>query len=199
MQPINQRLFMYILILSFFTACISGNRSGNHQENSCLFNRIDFDTIKVADGFDFPVGKPDASNYYNAQKFGENNHLGEDWNGKGGGNTDLGDPIYSIANGYVCFSENIEGGWGNVIRIVHYIDQENRVESLYAHCKEILVEKGAYLEKGQIIGTIGNNSGQYYAHLHFELRNKPGMPIGGGYSINNEGYLNPTEFINKNR
>ncbi len=25
--------------------------------------------------------------YYNAQVFGKNNHLGDDWNGVGGGNT----------------------------------------------------------------------------------------------------------------
>lgn len=37
------------------------------------------------DGFDFPVGKPDADGYYNAQDFQENYHLGEDWNGNGGG------------------------------------------------------------------------------------------------------------------
>lgn len=27
----------------------------------------------LSDGFDFPVGKPDAKGYYNAQKFGKSN------------------------------------------------------------------------------------------------------------------------------
>ena len=76
---------------------------------------VNDDTIQFTNGFDFPVGKPDATAYYNAQGFTENGHLGEDWNGIGGGNTDLGDPIYAVANGYVSFSENVNGGWGNVI------------------------------------------------------------------------------------
>ncbi len=29
----------------------------------------------LSDAFDFPVGKPDAKKYYNAQKFGKNAHL----------------------------------------------------------------------------------------------------------------------------
>ena len=63
-------------------------------------------TCMLSDGFDFPVGKPDGKNYYNAQPLGKNDHLGDDWNGTGGGNTDLGDPVYSIANGWVRCSYN---------------------------------------------------------------------------------------------
>ncbi len=63
--------------------------------------------------FDFPVGAPNAKNYYNAQKFGKNHHLGDDWNGKGGGNTDLGDPVYAISDGIVSSSEDIKGGLQN--------------------------------------------------------------------------------------
>ncbi|HEY9169431.1 MAG TPA: hypothetical protein VIN72_08085 [Lutibacter sp.] len=37
----------------------------------------------VSDGSDFPVGKPNAKGYYDAQPFGKNRHLGSDWNGKG--------------------------------------------------------------------------------------------------------------------
>ena len=74
-----------------------------------------------ADGFDFPVGKPNAEGYYVAQDFRSNNHLGEDWNGKGGGNTDFGDPVYAIADGYVKLAEEFQSGWGNIIRMVHYL------------------------------------------------------------------------------
>lgn len=159
-----------------------------------IFCQLDSNII-VTNGFDFPVGKPDAVGYYNAQKFGENNHLGDDWNATTGGNSDLGDPIYNIANGYVSFAENIGGGWGNVIRIIHYLPDGTQIESLYAHCDQILVTKGDYVPKGFLIGTIGNNNGQYLAHLHFEIRSTPGLAIGGGYDINTEGYLDPTKFI----
>ncbi len=148
----------------------------------------------LADQFDFPIGKPDAKGYYNAQKFKENNHLGDDWNGIGGGNTDLGDPIFSIANGYVDFAENIGGGWGNVIRILHKHDSM-WYESVYAHCDTITVLKGTYLRRGMQIGTIGNADGIYKAHLHLEIRDRIRMDIGGGYSENTDGFLDPTEFI----
>ena len=157
------------------------------------------DTIKKANGFIFPVGKLNTKGYYNAQGFGKNNHLGDDWNGVGGGNTDFGDPIYSIANGYVSFAENIGGGWGNVIRVVHYLEDNRKVESLYAHCSQIEVKKGDYVNKGDLIGKIGNNNGAYLAHLHLELRSKVGLSIGGGYSENFDGYLDPSKFIKENR
>ncbi len=61
------------------------------------------DTIRcpLADGFDFPVGKPEGTGYYKARGFYPNGHLGEDWNGRGGGDSDLGDPIYSMGTGVV--------------------------------------------------------------------------------------------------
>ncbi len=155
----------------------------------------------ISDGFDFPVGKPDAKNYYNAQKFGKNTHLGDDWNGRGGGNTDLGDPVYTVANGYVSEASDLGGGWGNVIRIVHKTPGVSwpYVESLYAHCDKMLVKKGDWVLRGAKIGTIGNNNGMYYAHLHLELRHTPDLPLGQGYSRDTSGYLDPTDFIRKHR
>ncbi|MDG5491730.1 M23 family metallopeptidase [Psychroserpens sp. SPM9] len=152
----------------------------------------------VSDGFDFPVGKPNARGYYNAQKFQKNNHLGDDWNGVGGGNSDLGDPIYSIANGYISDVKNYEGGWGHVVRIIHQVDGK-LFESLYAHCDSTLVTPGEFIKKGMQIATIGNCNGLYYAHLHLEIRDVVGLDIGPGYSEDTTGYVDPTEFIIKHR
>lgn len=154
----------------------------------------------VSDGFDFPVGPPDGKKYYNAQAFGKNNHLGDDWNGIGGGNTDLGDPIFSIANGLVVSTIDHGPGWGNVIRIVHYIKERDQfVESLYAHCDEMNVKSNTWLKRGQQIGTIGNADGAYWAHLHLELRTVVDMGLGGGYSEETTGFTDPTAFIKTNR
>lgn len=154
-----------------------------------------------SDGFDFPVGKPDAKNYYNAQGYGANNHLGDDWNGKGGGNTDLGDPVYSCANGYITFAQDIGGGWGNVVRVVHVISEKPLVlvESLYAHLNEIKVKEGTPIKRGEQLGTIGTAGGIYWAHLHLEIRTEYGLSIGGGYSSITTGYTNPTAFIKAHR
>lgn len=79
-----------------------------------------------SDGFDYPVGPPDARGYYCAQEFSVNRHLGEDWNGARGGNTDINDPVYAAANGVVVFADWVSAGWGNVIRIVHRVPDKKK-------------------------------------------------------------------------
>jgi murein DD-endopeptidase MepM/ murein hydrolase activator NlpD len=159
----------------------------------------------AADGFDFPVGRPDGKGYYVALKFGERRHLGEDWNGKRGGNTDRGDPIYAVAAGCVVYADEFGGGWGKVVRIVHLVEKEQSrdqpnvyVESLYAHFMEMKVKKGDLVKRGQVIGTMGDADGQYYAHLHFEMRYDIFLPIGHGYG-DTSGFLPPTSYIRLHR
>lgn len=158
-------------------------------------------TTAVCDGFDFPVGPPDARGYYDAQPFGVNDHLGNDWNGNGGGDSDLGDPVHAIAAGVVSEATDHGGGWGNVIRIVHACDEVpgHEVESLYAHLDMIEVQPGQRIGRGERIGTIGTAGGQYRAHLHLELRARRGLPLGGGYSKDTDGYLDPSAFIRRHR
>jgi murein DD-endopeptidase MepM/ murein hydrolase activator NlpD len=162
----------------------------------------------VADGFAYPVGAPLAEGYRDVQPFGENHHLGEDWNGgRGkGGNGDLGDPIYTIANGVVTYAQPVgkkcRYGWGNVVKVVHNAgtrDNPKYVESLYAHLDEIHVRKNQILERGDQLGTMGTCNGVYWSHLHFELRSEPFLPIGRGYAIDKTGYLDPKKFIEQHR
>lgn len=151
-------------------------------------------------GFDWPVGPPDAGGYYDAQPFGENEHLGEDWNGNGGGDTDLGDPVHTIADGIVTSAQDEGGGWGNVVRVVHECGDRSgdRVESLYAHLDGIDVVPGVVVLRGQRIGTIGTAGGEYLAHLHLELRSIVGAPLGAGYGAAQH-HVAPSEFIARHR
>ena len=151
-----------------------------------------------AGSFGFPVGGGSATGYYNAQPFGENAHLGDDWNGNGGGDTDLGDPVLAIADGVVSSAEDHGGGWGKVVRVVHDIGTAgapDHVESLYAHLGSMEVSTGALVARGQRIGTIGDAGGRYPAHLHLEVRDRVGLPLGRGYGAGTRGYLDPTAFI----
>ncbi|WP_075341524.1 M23 family metallopeptidase [Tenacibaculum agarivorans] len=201
---------MKIRFLSFFiftALLLSCSKKNNKKtliaERDTKIVSISYkDTIQkefIANSFDFPVGIPNAKGYYNAQKFQKNYHLGDDWNAVTGGNTDLGDPIYTIANGYVKETRDYGGGWGNVIRILHFLPNEKIVESLYAHCDTILTTQDKWITKGTKIGTIGTANGAYYAHLHFEIREDITLPLGNGYSKNSKGYVDPTDFIKKHR
>jgi murein DD-endopeptidase MepM/ murein hydrolase activator NlpD len=157
---------------------------------------------RVADGFDFPVGKPDAEGYYVARGF-LRHHPGEDWNGVGGGNTDLGDPVYSIGNGLVVFARDARRGWGNVVIVRHtYITQGKlkTVDSFYAHLERVTVREGQHVTKGMQVGTIGTNRGMYTAHLHFEIRQNLSIGINRSAFRNDlVNYHKPTPFIRAHR
>jgi hypothetical protein len=161
-------------------------------------------TVPLADGFDYPVGKPNGDNYYVFRGFTPNGHLGEDWNGKGGGDTDLGDPVYSVADGVVVFSADVRLGWGNCVIVRHAyrdLDGELRqVDSLYGHLDQRSVKKDQQVKKGQMVGTIGTAHGMYAAHLHFELRKdlRVGMHRSAfprDYSV----YFSPRSFMDARR
>ena len=158
---------------------------------------------KIADGFDFPVGKPDAENYYKARGFRPGGHVGEDWDGTGGGDTDLRDPIYSIGDGIVVFARDVRRGWGNVIIVRHAYREGGMVkyiDALYGHLHTMTVGRGQKVARGQLIGTMGNAHGQYDAHLHFEIRKN--LEIGmsrSKFQKSFSNYYDPTQFINSHR
>ena len=171
--------------------------------------------IPVCDGFDFPVGsKPTVSparngdGWYDAQPFGRNTHLGEDWNAESGGNSDCGKPVYSVAIGKVIQAGDYGEGWGNVIIIRHRLPNGDLVESLYGHLDRVDVNEGDIIKRRQQIGTVGDgaapcgDSDPYYAHLHFEIRTPEAYAwgqAGGGYDTESHGWVAPTTFINKHR
>lgn len=163
--------------------------------------------INLADGFDFPVGKPDAAGYYKARglRLRSPQHFGEDWNGRSGGDSDLGDPIYSMGDGIVTFAYDIKTGWGNVVIIRHaYRDPATSevkfCDSLYGHLLAIMTQVGQKVKRGQQIGTMGSNRGMYPVHLHFEVRHN--IHIGmlrTSAAADMVNWADPTQFITKYR
>ena len=158
---------------------------------------------KLADGFDFPVGKPDAQGYYKARGFRAHGHLGEDWDGIRGGDSDLRDPIYSIGNGIVVFARDCHMGWGNVIIVRHVYREHGQlknIDALYGHLDRILVRRGQRVARGEQIGTMGTAHGLYDAHLHLEIRKN--IEIGmsrAAFARDYSNYYDPSQFIASHR
>jgi murein DD-endopeptidase MepM/ murein hydrolase activator NlpD len=160
--------------------------------------------IPVATGFDFPVGKPDARGYHKERGFYPNVYPAEMWSGNGGGDTDLGDPVYSIGDGKVVIAKDAEEGWGGVILIRHGYQEKDGsvryVDSFYAHIQKILVKSGDQVKRGQQIASIGDGDGRYTAHLRLEIRKNIKIGLNtASYSKDYSNYHAPTAFITKNR
>ncbi|MEM6911831.1 MAG: M23 family metallopeptidase [Verrucomicrobiota bacterium] len=138
--------------------------------------------------FEFPLGARQGGLAYNAQPFLDWNgsrggyHLGDDWNGIGGGNTDAGDPVRSIAAGRVLYTGTPSAGWGKVVVVGHRLATGELWTSFYAHLESVAVSVGSFLVRGQRLGSIGTADGLYLAHLHFELRRGAERLHGAGYA-----------------
>lgn len=152
---------------------------------------VNGDVVPVASGFDYPVGEKsgfetgwngkNGQGWYVGQSFLDPfYHPGEDWNGKGMGNTDFGQPVYAVAEGQVLFAENCFH-WGNMVLIVHRLPEGKKVFSLYAHLRDVSVQKGCLVQRRQQVGTLGRGykDSIYTAHLHFEIRQEDmaGFPV----------------------
>ncbi|RRR68240.1 MAG: hypothetical protein EI684_17835, partial [Candidatus Viridilinea halotolerans] len=131
--------------------------------------------VVVADGFDFPVGKPDGAgwtfwhgfNHANAVYQGSN-HAGEDWctgsnrvcNGRS-----AHEPVYAIGHGVVKFAS---GDYpGNVVVIEHILPNNEIWYSMYGHVYADVAVNQA-VSRGQQIARIFDDGGN--SHLHFEIR-----------------------------
>lgn len=163
--------------------------------------------VPLADGFDFPVGKPNGEGYYKARglRLRVPRHLGEDWNGKGGSNSDKGDPVYTIGHGLVTYAADARGRWGNVVIVRHAfrVPGTGKVyccQTLYSHLERIDVKLGQLVQRGAQIGTIGTNRGMFTAHLHAELHYNVDINCGQqGIPKTAKNYGKLTEFINRYR
>jgi len=79
----------------------------------------------------------------------------------------IGTPIKAVANGTVDFVGR-QGGYGNLVVLAH----ANNVTTVYGHMNSFApsVRKGARVNQGDVIGTVGMTGLATGPHLHFEFR-----------------------------
>ena len=157
--------------------------------------------IPRATKFDPPMGSEHGALVYNAQKFWEMNekrggrHTGDDLNGIGGMDTDLGDPVFSVADGLVLYTGEPSPGWGKLVVVAHRTPEGKTLHSMHAHLDRIDVARGTLVARGAKIGTVGTANGHYPAHLHFEMRASDGVDIGTGYARYQLNRLDPMATV----
>ena len=128
-------------------------------------------------------------------------HLGEDWS-TAKGDAAKGEPVYSIADGWVSVSQDFENAWGKAVFICYRLPEgrwPSFVEVMYAQLATTDVQAGQFVKRGQQIGTVGNANGTYLAHLHWEVRQTVGLGVGPGFDTKRDGWLGPTEFLQAHR
>ena len=124
----------------------------------------------------------DFDKWYDANPFGDPEtyglHDGSDINLKTGGDTDLGQNLYAIADGIVT-SVHLHGfstgaTFGNHIHIQHE-GQWGTVYCHYAHCLDIKVSQGDQVKEGQLVAHVGKTgrSTGLPAHLHWAIKLEP--------------------------
>jgi murein DD-endopeptidase MepM/ murein hydrolase activator NlpD len=114
--------------------------------------------------------------------------LGGQWSFHSG--LDLSDPsgapIVAVASGEVLRAERY-GGYGLAVILGHGFG----VETLYGHCRQLLVKVGDRVEAGDLIARVGSTGRSTGPHLHFEVR-LDGVPVDPlPYLPNREGTSEP--------
>jgi murein DD-endopeptidase MepM/ murein hydrolase activator NlpD len=142
----------------------------------------------LADGYDAPVGTAaerqaddmwpgkwfDATGFarrYRIGTTGEAYHTGSDLNlNEPYWDADAHSPVYAAASGVVTFADHLSG-WGNVIVVRHdpLISTGQVMYARYAHIEDLRVKVGDRVVRGQQISKVGNASGLFPYHLHYDL------------------------------
>ena len=86
-------------------------------------------------------------------------HRGVDFRGA------IGDPVLAVAAGQVVFAGHDELLGNHVI-----VDHGQRVQSFYGHLSDVLVHAGVDVDRGAMIGLVGNTGRSAAPHLHRTIK-----------------------------
>ncbi|MDY7014343.1 MAG: peptidoglycan DD-metalloendopeptidase family protein [Cyanobacteriota bacterium] len=126
-----------------------------------------------------PIGKGWISSYYGMRSDPFTGrpefHKGMDFAGKSGSD------VIAVGGGMVTWAGK-RWGYGNLVEINH----GNGYVTRYGHNKEVVVEVGDAVKKGQVIARMGSTGRSTGPHVHFEV-------------IENGKNVNPLKFIQASR
>ena len=89
----------------------------------------------------------------------------------------MGSEVNATAAGAVI-TQNYDKGSGRYV----LLDHDNGFRTKYAHLKKSLVQKGDTVERGQVIGLVGNSGRSTGPHVHYEIHY-------------DDKIVNPTRFV----
>tara|TARA_B100002003_G_scaffold244666_1_gene271130 strand:- start:462 stop:1433 length:972 start_codon:yes stop_codon:yes gene_type:complete len=137
---------------------------------------------RVASGFGYRIDP-----IYKTRKF----HAGMDFSAQ------RGTPIYATGDGKISKVRRSRRGYGNHVIINHGFGYQ----TLYAHMKKYIVQKGHKVKRGEIIGYVGSTGKSVAPHLHYEVHKngKKINPVNFYYNdLNAEEYEKMLEISSQN-
>ncbi len=120
-------------------------------------------SLPVADEFDTPLRPPDGAGAFVSFPFGEQGDVGESWT-TAKGDAAKGEPVYSVADGWVSVAQDFKNAFGKVVFICYRLPMGRwppYVEVMYAEMDSIDVKAGDFVKRGQKIGTVGDGDQTY--------------------------------------
>lgn len=103
-----------------------------------------------------------------------------DLNGIGGSSSDLGDPVFALADGLVIFAGEPSAESGKTVVLAHRTKDGRLIQSVYGGLETVAPSVGDLVPHGTCIGSVGTAKGHRAASLHFELRTGDGLAFGAG-------------------
>lgn len=80
-----------------------------------------------------------------------------------------GTDIHAVMDGVVSLVDETPGR-GKFLMIDHKNTTEEKIQTLYQHCSEILVKEGTVIRAGETIARVGSTGDSTGPHLHLEYR-----------------------------